>query len=137
METRLIGIVDVYQALVGKRSYKKSWAPPAAMRFLNNLSDIEFDIDAWDSFYQIMGKYPVGSLVELNDGSVAFVEQPAGADLDKPQVALVRDTKGEDLTTNPLIDLLEEPRIKIVRDPDNHEVLGDASLEIFTSLKIT
>jgi len=137
METRLIAIVDVYQALVGRRCYKKSWAPSAAIKFLGHLSGIEFDLDVWDSFFQIMGQYPVGSLVELNDGSVAFVVQPAHEDLDKPQVVLIRNTKGEDLTNNVLIDLQEEPEMKIVKDLDNYEVLGDASLDIFTNLNIT
>jgi HD-GYP domain-containing protein (c-di-GMP phosphodiesterase class II) len=136
-ETRLIAIIDVYQALVGRRSYKKSWAPPAAMKFIDQLSGIEFDIDAWDNFYQIIGKYPVASLVELSDGSIAFVIQSALEDLDKPRVAVIRNAKGEDLTNNPLIDLAEEADIKIVKDLDNNDVLGDASLDIFTNLKIT
>ncbi|MBT4263669.1 MAG: HD domain-containing protein [Deltaproteobacteria bacterium] len=137
METRLIAIVDVYQALVGRRSYKKSWAPPAAMKFIDQLSGIEFDMDVWETFHQILGKYPVGSLVELNDGSMAFVVETADEDLDRPRVAVVRNAKGEDLTNNPLIDLLEEPDIKIIKDLDNHEALGDASMDIFTNLKIT
>ena len=137
METRLIAIVDVYQALVGRRNYKKSWAPPAAVKFIEQLSGIEFDIDVWDSFYQIMGKYPVGSLVELNDGSMAFVVQAAVEDSAKPRIALIRNAKGEDLTNNTLIDLQEEQDVKIVKDLDNYEVLGDASLDIFTNLKIT
>ena len=137
METRLIAIVDVYQALVGRRSYKKSWAPPAAMKFIDQLSGIEFDIDVWDDFFQIVGQYPVASLVELNDGSIAFVVQAAVEDLDKPRVAVIRNAKGEDLTNNPLIDLAEETDIKIVKDLDNYDVLGDASLDIFTNLNIT
>ncbi|NQU63318.1 MAG: HD domain-containing protein [SAR324 cluster bacterium] len=137
METRLIAIVDVYQALVGRRSYKKSWAPPAAIKFIEQLSGIEFDMDVWDSFYQIMGKYPVGSLVELNDGSIGFVVQSAVEDLDKPRVALVRNAKGENLKNNTLIDLQEELDIEIVKDLDNYDVLGDDSLDIFTNLKIT
>ncbi len=137
LETRLIAIVDVYQALVGRRSYKKSWAPPAAMKFIDQLSGIEFDLDVWDSFYQIMGKYPTGSLVELSDGSLAFVVQTADEDLEKPKVAVIRNAKGEDLAHNTLINLGDEPEIEIVKDLDNFEVLGDASLDIFTNLKIS
>jgi len=136
-ETRLIAIVDVYQALVGRRSYKKSWAPPAAMKFIDQLSGIEFDMDVWDQFYQIMGKYPTGSLVELSDGSLAFVIQPADEDLDRPKVAVIRNAKGQDLSHNTLINLADESDIKIVKDLDNYDVLGDASLEIFTNLKIS
>lgn len=137
METRLIAIVDVYQALVGRRSYKKSWAPPAAMKFIDQLSGIEFDMEVWDEFYSILGKYPTGSLVELNDGALAFVVGEAGEDLDQPEVALIRNAKGEDLTNNTLINLADEPDIKIVKDLDNYDVLGDASLDIFTNLKIS
>jgi len=137
METRLIAIVDVYQALVGRRSYKKSWAPPAAIKFIEQLTGIEFDLDVWDSFFQIMGKYPAGSLVELSDGSMAFVVQPADDDLDKPKVAVIRNAKGEDLTNNPLINLAYEQDITIVKDLDNYEVLGEACLDVFTNMKIS
>lgn len=137
LETRLIAIVDVYQALVGRRSYKKSWAPPAAMKFIDQLSGIEFDLDVWDAFYEILGRYPTGSLVELSDGSQAFVVQASDEDPEKPGVALIRNAKGEDLKNNTLINLIDEPEITIVKDLDNYELLGDASLDIFTNLKIT
>lgn len=135
-ETRLIAIVDVYQALVGRRSYKKSWAPPAAMKFIEQLAGIEFDQDIWDDFYQILGQYPVGSLVELNDGSYAFVTGAATEDLSKPKVAVIRNAQGEDVKNNTLIDLQLDQDIVIAKELDNYDVLGDDSLEIFTHLNI-
>lgn len=135
-ETRLIAIVDVYQALVGRRSYKKSWAPPAAMKFIEQLSGIEFDLDTWDDFYSILGQYPVGSLVELNDGSYAFVTGAASEDMSKPKVAVIRNAQGEDVKNNTLIDLQLEQDIVIAKELDSFDVLGDKSLEIFTNLNI-
>jgi len=93
-------------------------------------------MEIWESFYRIMDKYPMGTLVKLNDGSTAFVVQVAEDDIERPQVAVIKNAKGQDLKHNTLINLADEPDIEIVSDLDNYEVLGDASLEIFTNLKI-
>lgn len=136
-ETRFIAIVDIYQALIGRRSYKKSWAPPAAVKFIEQLSGIEYDLDIWDEFVTIMGNYPVGSLVELNDGSIAFVVQRHDSDPSKPKVVPVRNAKGEDITHHTLINLEVEKDIVIAKDLDNYDVFGEASFDIFTSIQIT
>jgi hypothetical protein len=134
--TRLIAIVDVYQALVGRRSYKKSWAPPAAIKFIEKLTGIEFDLNTWDDFYNIMGQYPVGSLAELNDGSYVFVTGAATIDPSKPKVAVIRNPQGEDVKNNILIDLQLEEDFAIVKGLDSYDVLGGDSLDIFTNLNI-
>ncbi|MCP4756374.1 MAG: HD domain-containing protein [Proteobacteria bacterium] len=136
-ETRLIAIVDIYQALVGRRSYKKSWAPPAAMRFIEQLAGIEYDQDVFEDFLQIMGRYPVGSLVELNDESLAFVVNVSETDAERPRVVVVRNAEGEDLEHQILIDLQEERDAAIVKERDNTEVFGDAALDLFTNLTIS
>ncbi|MBU3916291.1 HD domain-containing protein, partial [bacterium] len=63
--TKLLAIVDIYQALVGERSYKRSWTPPQTIRYLSALAGIEFDEDIWDIFVCALGEYPIGSLVVL------------------------------------------------------------------------
>jgi len=136
METRLIAIIDVYQALVGRRSYKKSWAPPAAVKFIDQLSGIEYDPVVWEEFLQIMGTYPTGSLVELNDGSTAFVLHVNEEDLDNPRVAVVKNAKGEDLERHTLIDLQTEKDMSIVKGLDNFEVYGEACFQKFVSLQV-
>lgn len=135
-ETRLISIIDVYQALVGKRKYKKSWNPPAAMRYLDALAGVEFDMDVWDDFLQVMGLYPKGSLVELNDSSIAFVMNISEEDPERPQVVVVRSQSGEDLTHHTLLDLQEEKEIEIVKDLDTMEIFGKDSMEIFSGINI-
>ncbi len=136
-ETRLISIIDVYQALVGKRKYKKSWNPPAAMRYLDALAGVEFDMDVWDDFLQVMGLYPKGSLVELNDSSAAFVMDISEEDPEKPQVVIVRNAAGEKLTHHSLLDLQEEKDIEIVKDLDVMEEFGKDSMEVFSSINIS
>ena len=136
-ETRLISIIDVYQALVGKRKYKKSWNPPAAMRYLDALAGVEFDMDVWDDFLQVIGLYPKGSLVELNDSSAAFVMAISEEDPERPQVVIVRNSAGEDLTHHSLLDLQEEKDIEIVKDLDVMEVFGKDAMAVFSNLNIS
>jgi len=135
-ETRLLAIVDVFQALVGHRSYKKPWTPASAMRYIFNLVGTEHGSRTYSEFHQSMGIYPVGSLVELSDGSLAFVTSVPLIDLKRPQVVLVKNPAGEDLTNNTLIDLLEEADLSIVKDISTYEVYGKDSLQKFASLNI-
>ena len=135
-ETRLLSIVDVYQALVGHRSYKKPWAPASAIRYIFNLVGTEHGADTYSDFHQAMGIYPVGSLVELSDGSLAFVTGVPLMDLKRPQVVLVKNSGGEDLTNNTLIDLAETADLSIVKDISTYEVYGKDSLQKFANLNI-
>jgi len=135
-ESKLLGVVDVYQALIGKRKYKKPWSPPEAISYLDNLVGIEIGEDAWQPFFQILGQYPIGSFVQLNDGAMGFVIKPSQKELNKPSIALVINGKGEPLGHNSLINLETEKNLSIVRHlrPEDH--LGDQVINTFSNLKI-
>lgn len=136
-ETKLLAIVDIYQALVGRRTYKKSWAPPSAMLFIDGLAGVEHDPDIWDAFYQVLGQYPIGSLVELNDGSLAFVMSVSESDLSRPRVVVVRNAAGEDLTHHSLMDLQEQKEVSIKKGVDHMEIYGSDSIDVFSNLKVS
>ena len=137
-ETRLLSIVDAYQALVGKRKYKRSWSPPATMRYIDALSGVEYDYEVWLLFLRIMGMYPKGSLVELSNHSIGFVVSvPKNeGNPERPIVAVVRNEYGEDLEHHELVDLQETLDISIIRDLDNQEVFGSNALEIFMGIEV-
>jgi len=135
-EARLLGIIDVYQALIGRRPYKKSWTAPAAMRYLDALAGIEFDEDVLDDFVDIMGLYPLGSFVVLSDGTQGFVmnvpEEPS-----RPLVAVVKGPQGEKVSPANLIDLATQKDLKITNEIDPVEVFGPGALDEFTALKVS
>lgn len=135
-ETQLLSIIDTYQALVSGRSYKKSWTPSAVMRYLDAIAGIEFDPDLWDDFQAVMGYYPVGSLVNLSDGSQAFVISVPHKDLLNPQVAEVVDAAGHPTEKNRLVDLAEEPSLTIKSDLDALDVFQDNAFSVFSGLNI-
>lgn len=137
METRLVSIVDVYQALIGRRSYKKSWAPPAAIRYIDALAGAEFDDVLWDDFVSVMGVYPKSSLVELSDKTIGFVMNVPDEDLERPEVVIFRDSEGNDIEKPQLIDLMDEPELEIEQDLDHYEVLGEDAMEIFLQIEVS
>ncbi len=133
-ETRLLSIIDIYQALIGKRSYKKSWNPASAIQFIGKLAAIEFDPVVWLDFVSIIGKYPTNSYVELSDGSFGFVTPLPYQETEKPIVIVVENKDNEILKHNPIIDLSIELDISIVNTHDSIGRFKDKTLDVFLNL---
>ena len=92
---RMVGIADVYDALASERPYKQAMTSHKALGILYQISGKEFQPEYVARFIRMMGVYPVGSIVELEDGwkgvvSAGNTESPA-----KPTVRLVRDPDGK------------------------------------------
>ena len=137
--TRLAAVVDVYQALIGKRSYKKNWVPGKAVELLSSLKGTEFDDAMLGHFLIAIGKYPVGSLVCLSTGDLAFVTSIKGQHLDRPVVAVVENAAGQMLRSQLLIDLMIETDISITEVVDHYEHYSEhenQAFQIFSSLNV-
>jgi putative nucleotidyltransferase with HDIG domain len=137
--TRLAAVVDVYQALIGKRSYKKNWVPGKAADYLKGLRGKEFDPQMLDYFLRVVGLYPIGSLVRLSSGELAFVVAIGGDVLDRPVVAVVENAKGELLRQHTLMDLMDTPDLSIEEVVDHYEHYNadpEQAFRIFSSLNV-
>lgn len=135
-EARLLAIVDVFQALIGRRSYKDNWSPPAAIKFIDRMTDASYDLRIWNEFVKNMGRYPKGSAVELSDGSQGFVVNVPDHDLSRPQIVQVKNHKGEELKNHPLINLQIDKELAIVKDLDAFQAFGLNALDVFTNLQV-
>jgi len=138
--TRLASIVDVYQALIGKRNYKRNWVPGKAIEYVRKLRGTEFDERMLDSFVESLGIYPVGSLVRLSTNELAFVLSIGPKDhTDRPAVAVVENASGELLTHHTLMDLTFEADIRVAEIVDHYEHFNqseDQAYKIFQSIRI-
>ena len=138
--TRLASIVDVYQALIGKRNYKRNWVPGKAIEYVRKLRGTEFDERMLDSFVESLGIYPVGSLVRLSTNELAFVLSIGPKDhTDRPAVAVVENASGELLTHHTLLDLTFEADIHVAEIVDHYEHFNqseDQAYKIFQSIRI-
>ncbi|GAA4361412.1 HD-GYP domain-containing protein [Kangiella marina] len=70
---RIIAIVDSYDAMISDRCYRKGMSPSKALAQLYKGQGQLYDDQLIKQFIQMVGVYPVGSLVELNNGQIAVV----------------------------------------------------------------
>ena len=83
------GIVDCYDAITSDRVYHTGMSPYEALTKMYSWRNSDFHPGLIEQFIQCMGIYPVGSLVELSDGSVGVVINVNRRRRLRPRVALV------------------------------------------------
>lgn len=87
---RILTIVDVYDAITSPRIYrKKAYSPDEALKKILAQSGTHFDPILVKIFINMMGKYPVGTLVELDNGDIGLVQKPSKNLLSRPIVQLL------------------------------------------------
>ncbi|WP_260294327.1 HD-GYP domain-containing protein [Sedimenticola hydrogenitrophicus] len=70
---RIAGIVDAYDAITSQRPFCQPLPAFEAIELLYQWRGIDFQTELAEQFIQVVGIYPVGSLVELSNGSVGVV----------------------------------------------------------------
>ncbi|MDR2933267.1 MAG: HD-GYP domain-containing protein [Oscillospiraceae bacterium] len=71
--SRIISVADVYDALTSNRPYRDPMQPQEAIEYIMGGVSSAFDYDTVSAFVRKVELYPVGSKVELSNGSVALV----------------------------------------------------------------
>lgn len=70
---RIISIIDSYDAMISDRCYRSAIAPSKAISELYKGQGTQYDEELIREFIQMVGIYPIGSLVELSNGQVGIV----------------------------------------------------------------
>jgi len=73
MFSKIVAIVDVYDAITSDRIYHHGMDTLEATKRLYESRHADFDASLIEQFIQCLGVYPVGSLVEMNTGEVGIV----------------------------------------------------------------
>lgn len=71
--SRIVSISDSFSAMLSRKSYRDSFDGYEAMKKLLDARELLFDPDLIKVFINIIGIYPIGSLVLLNNGAIAQV----------------------------------------------------------------
>lgn len=91
LAARLIHILDAFDAMISYRPYAQQRTVYDAIRVLYHGRNSQFDAALVDQFIELMGVYPMGTLVELSSGEVAvIIGQNHDARL-LPKVSILRD----------------------------------------------
>ncbi len=105
--TDLVNIVDVYEALTAKRSYKQSYPPEQVAKLLLEGAGTKFHPECVDVFLRNFGVFPCGTTVRLNDNSLATVLSINPLYPMHPLVKMVDDSAGEKVSGTEIIDTSE------------------------------
>lgn len=92
--TEMVAIADCYDAMTTLRPYNVPCTPKLAVDTLANLAGTHLNSDLVGKFVDMMGKYPVGTLVRLDTNEIAVVVKPNPLDSEAPEVKVVIDGEG-------------------------------------------
>ena len=106
--SQIVAIVDAYDSLTTDRPFRDAYLPDEALRLLMRDGGTKFSPLLVKVFVNLMGMYPVGTLVCLDTGEVGVVFH-TNADpkrYDRPILKMVLDANGKRLPGS-LVDLTE------------------------------
>jgi len=105
---KIAGMVDCYDALVSPRPYAKQRAPYEAIREIYHWRENLFQKEVVEQFMQVVGVFPTGSLVELNNGAVGVVIAQNETRRLRPRIMLLLDENKRRLPHFDTVDLLRD-----------------------------
>ncbi len=120
MEARIIAVADSFIAMVSNKPYRSSMIGYTAMRNLLSDNGTRFDPEVLKAFIQVLGIYPIGSIVLLSDSTVCrVIENRSSAPL-KPRVKTIIDAQGHEFIDDngPEVDLATAKNVFIAKAVD-------------------
>ena len=136
MTSKIVAAVDGYDAATTRRAYQTTpYAPSAVLQEMRDNPKRGLDQIVVKAFINLLGIYPVGTLVVLDTFELAVVSaaNPRPEALSRPIVKIVSDAQGNTLHPAPEADLAQQdtngdyPRTIIkTADPDRYGIrVGD------------
>ena len=102
--SRIVGIADVFTALINKRSYREALIPYNAMVAILSMGGQGLlDGDHIRNFLRTLSIFPLGSLVRLSSGRIGKVVAPNPAEFTKPLVSILTSETGAALSKERII----------------------------------
>jgi len=102
---RMAAIVDTYDAMTSDRPYRPAISPSLALRQLYDQGGTQFDPAMVAAFVRTVGIYPVGTLVMLESGHLAVVEEVNHDILLSPVVRVIYHAARRQYVTPARVDL--------------------------------
>ncbi len=103
--TKIVSIVDVYDAITSDRCYHDGIAPYEALKNMYEWISEDFEKELVEQFIKCLGIYPIGSMIQLNLGQIGIVVSASEKSRLRPIVLLVINSKGERYVKPKLINL--------------------------------
>jgi len=128
--TQIISIVDVYDAVTSDRCYHDGISPYEALNSIYKWAEKDFNKGLVESLIQCLGIYPIGSLVELDNGMVGVVISASKSTRLRPLIMLVLDKNKLYFKKRKILNLANPRWQKGPRAINIAEILNPNSYEI-------
>jgi HD-GYP domain-containing protein (c-di-GMP phosphodiesterase class II) len=102
---RIAGLVDIYDAITSPRPFCNPIPTYEAIASMYEWRGVEFQTELIEQFIQVVGIYPVGSLVELSNNTVGVVIAQSEYSRLRPQIMVLLDEKKKLLKEFYIVDL--------------------------------
>ncbi len=102
--TKMVTIVDTYDAITSNRIYQKGKTHLEATHMLNSMAGTHLDRKLVSQFIESLGVYPPGSLVIMTNGALAIVVEVNEEMKLRPKVIIIMDEE-KNLVPEKVIDL--------------------------------
>ncbi|MFC2164856.1 HD-GYP domain-containing protein [Acidobacteriota bacterium] len=104
----IVSLCDVYDALAQRRTYKTDYPPIKIYNLMISEKEKLFDPELLDRFFRIMGVWPIGTIVSLNNRRIAVVREANEKDIFRPIIEVISPKSKREV-----IDLLKQKDLSI------------------------
>ncbi len=94
---RIIGIADVYDALISNRPYRTALLPSEAMEYIMANGGLMFDVNLTKVFARKVAPFPVGTYAKLSNGYTGIVFENYEEACMRPTIKIILDPDGKKL----------------------------------------
>lgn len=126
--SRIASVVDIYDAITADRCYHKGMEPTIALKRMLTWTGDHLDKDVVYQLIRSLGVYPPGSLVELESGHIALVQEVRTMHPNKPLVQMVYNSKRKKKLDGQLVDLCKHDNFGAIvntAEPKKYEIKID------------
>lgn len=128
--SKIVSIADQYDAMTSSRMYSRVPLPPdRALSVMMERAGTQIDPILFKFFINIVGVYPVGSMVLLDTKEMGLVYECNPLFADRPRVMIIVDSSGKRLKKGTVVDLTErDPGGRYLRsivktlDPNKYKI---------------
>jgi HD-GYP domain-containing protein (c-di-GMP phosphodiesterase class II) len=103
--SKIVAVCDAYDAMTTNRPFRREIRPDKALAVLMQGREKAYDPGVTKALVAMLGIYPMGAVVTLDDGSTAVVYRVNSDDLLHPRVKVLADSKGRWNETPEVLDL--------------------------------
>lgn len=107
--TKIVSIVDTYDAITSDRCYQKGRPHIQALGILVKAMNKQFDAGYVTKFINCIGFYPQGNLCEMSSGEFGIVVEQNKADKLKPKVLLILNAQKQKIAEK-IVDLASDSK---------------------------